>query len=183
MKRLLGIFIVVFFLLSPFFGSLLFAGDLGNLRGRLNGEVTEEGVSLQSVAGKTFFAYLRNSCGEIASSCMSFDREGTITWDQDFDTGDPIPVFTGRFREFRQGPNTFWGAVLQDDSPDGVLTLAGVASANSTFTFLANIDQPCTDEGPPTTAIGIYRRDDCTPGLRSGDLSDAGIAGGIAGIP
>lgn len=167
MKKVLGIFIAVFFVLSPFFVSPLFAGDLGDLRDSLNGEGTEEDVVEQSVAGKTFFGYLRNSCGGIATSCMSFDREDNITWDQDFDTGDPIDLFEGKFREFRQGPNTFWGAVLVDDSPDNVLTLAGVAGGNSTFMFLANIDELCTPDGPATTAIGIYKRSDCTPGTRS----------------
>jgi hypothetical protein len=167
MRRLFGYLIVLFVVPTIILPALSLAGDSGLLGDRLRGRVAERDQVVDNVAGKTFFGNFITSCNETATSCMSFDREGNITWDQDLGSGPE--VFSGQYREFKQGPNVFWGAVLEDNSLDGVLTLAGVAGANSTFMFLVNIDEPCPDEGRSTTAIGIYRRTDCTPGTRTLD--------------
>jgi len=181
MKKILGIFTTAIFVLSPFLANPLLAGDLGGLRNRLRGEVSGDDM-VESVAGRSFLGNIRTRCGDIGSSCMSFDRDGNISWDQRFGVGPP-EVFYGMFREFGQGNNTYWGAVLDDYSPDGVFTLVGVAVGKSTFMFLANIDQLCPDDGPPTTAIGIYLREKCTPGSRSSNPDDIGIDGDIGGLP
>lgn len=163
MKKVLGIFIAVFFVMSTLSSSLSPAGELGDLGDRFRAEVPEDDLTVEAMAGTSFFGTFVNSCGETAKSCMAFDRQGNITWDQNF-AGNGAELFSGKYMEFRQGPNIFWGAVLNDQSGNQVFVLSGLAGSNSTFVFLANVDVQCeTPQAPPVTAISIYQRSDCTP--------------------
>jgi hypothetical protein len=172
---MLGILIAVFIVLSPLSSTLALAGDLEGSVDRFGGEIGEQDPVVQSVAGKTFFGTFVTTCEEIATSCMDFNKDGTITWNQSF--GGNLEVFYGSYMEFKQGPNTFWGAVLRDQSDNGVFVLSGLSDVKSTFLFLGNIDVFCTPDGLPVTAIGAFTLSDCTP---SG--SEDGI-GGTSPIP
>lgn len=175
MKRVLVVLVASFLVFSVLLAVPAFAGSSGDRFGT----GTTEAFSAESVAGQSFFGQFTNSCGNPpATSCMAFDQQGNIEWDQDFGTG-PI-VFNGTFSELSLGPITLWGATLIDGSPNGEFSISGVTLANLlTFIFISNRDVSCPD-GSPLTARGRYRRSNCTPGTRanvSGYASESAIGG------
>jgi len=176
MKRVLVVFLASFLGFSVFLAMPAFGGGVGGLGDRFSGEVTDEGIAAEGVAGNSFFGSFTNSCGFQATSCMSFDLDGNIAWDQDFGSG-PF-VFFGTYGEFAFGPFSLWSATLADGSPNGEFSLAGLTVfSNFTLMLLRNTDESCPD-GTPLTARGRYRRSICTPGQRLGATgSDFGIGG------
>lgn len=174
MKRALLIFVAIFLGFSVLLAISAFGGGL---RDRLNREATGE-IEEKAVEGFSFFGQFTNSCGQIASSCMAFDRQGNVTWDQDYGSGPE--VFSGTYVERKFGQSSLWIANMIDASPNGAFLLAGLASRNrSTLMILVNTDDivTCPDE-TPLLAVGSYSRSTCIPGQRSGVTGEEGWIGG-----
>ncbi len=171
---LTGLLVFLFFVATP-----AFTFDRLGLADRLNEDATEELSAIEAVAGQTYFGEFTNSCGSIATSCMAFDALGGIAWDQDFGSG-PY-VFFGTYDENAFGPFSLWAATLEDGSPNGEFSLAGVAVGPLLFMRLSNTDQYCPDQ-TPLTARGIFRRIECTPGQRVQAIGRSG-EDVVAGVP
>ncbi len=78
MKRVLAVLVASFLLFSVFLAVPAFAGSSGDRFGT----GATEAFSAESVAGQRFFGQFTNSCGASATSCMAFDQQGNIQWDQ-----------------------------------------------------------------------------------------------------
>ena len=151
MKRALLVIVAIFLVFSGFLVISAF-GD------GLNRESTDEGIEEQAVAGSSYFGQFINTCGDTVTSCMAFDRDGFIT----FDNG--LTGFRGTYNEFTLGQDSVWIASLTDASPSGNFFLAGLSQGNrSTFMILVNVDQNCPGTETPLLGFGSYSRTNCTP--------------------
>jgi hypothetical protein len=169
-----GLLVFLFFLVAP-----AFTFDRVGLADRSNENDTEELSAIEAVAGQTYFGEFTNSCGSTATSCMAFDDQGNIEWDQDFG-GGPF-VFYGTYDENAFGPFSLWAASFADGSPNGEFSIAGVAVGPILFMRLSNTDESCPDQ-TPLTARGIYRNTPCTPGQRVRAIGRSG-EDVVAGLP
>ena len=169
-----GLLVFLFFLATP-----AFTFDRGGLADSLNEKAAEELSEIEAVAGQTYFGEFTNSCGGTATSCMAFDDQGNIEFDQDFGAG-PY-VFFGTYDESAFGPFSLWAATLVDGSPNGEFSLAGVAAGPILFLRFSNTDQSCPDQ-TPLTARGVYRLTPCTPGQTASAIGRSG-EDVVAGVP
>jgi hypothetical protein len=151
MKRALLVFVAIFLVFSVFLVISAF-GD------GLNRESTDEGIEEQVVAGNSYFGQFINTCGETITSCMAFDRQGFITFD------DGLTGYRGAYTEFKLGQDSLWIASLTDASPSGNFFLAGLSQGNqSTWMILLNGDQNCPGTETPLLGFGNYSKVNCTP--------------------
>jgi hypothetical protein len=155
MKRVLLVFLAIFLGLSIILAISAFGGGL---RDRLNREATDEGTEAQIVEGNSYFGQFRTTCGDTITSCMAFDRDGFIT----FDNG--LTGFRGPYNEVTLGQDSIWIASLPDTSPNGNFLLAGISQGKeSTFMILVNVDQNCPEKETPILGFGNYIKTNCTP--------------------
>lgn len=151
MKRAIVVFVAIFLVFSVFLVISAFGDGLSR-------ESAAEGTEEQVVLGGSYFGQFINTCGDTITSCMAFDRDGFIT----FDNG--LTGFRGTYTEFRLGQDSLWIATLTDTSPNGNFFLAGLSQGNrSTWMILLNADQNCPDTQTPLLAFGNYSRTNCTP--------------------
>jgi hypothetical protein len=177
MKRAFLVFVAIFA------GLLVFLAISASGSGETvtsNREATQESNEEQAVAGNHYFGQFQNSCGQRATSCMAFDRNGdVIAWDQHFGAG-PVELFSGTYNERRSGRNSLWFAVMTEPSGDNTFFLGGYTiRSNFTIMLLVNTDATCPDSATAPIAFGIYSKSDCIPGQRFGFSEEEGWTGGV----
>ena len=151
MKRALLVFVAIFLVFSVFLVISAFGDGLSQ-------ESTDEDTEEQAVAGSSYFGQFINTCGDTIISCMAFDRDGFITFD------DGLTGFRGTYNEVTLGQDSIWIASLTDTSPSGNFLLAGISQGReSTFMILVNVDQNCPGTEKPLLGFGNYSRINCTP--------------------
>jgi hypothetical protein len=151
MKRALLV-IVAIFLVSSVFLVISAFGD------GLNSESTDDGTEAQVVKGNSYFGQFITTCGDTITSCMAFDRDGFITFD------DGLTGFRGTYNEVTLGQDSIWIASLTDTSPSGNFLLAGISQGReSTFMLLVNVDQNCPATETPILGFGNLSKINCTP--------------------